>query len=257
MQSIGILGCGWLGKALAIHLVGKGYYVKGSTTNETKVADLSAHNITPFVIKFDPVPQGEGLPEFFHADILIITIPPRRKSGQTEQYRQQIEAVAAEAERGRVKAVLFISSTSVYPELNRVVTETDADPESYLVEVENILRKNSAFKTTILRFGGLIGPDRHPGKFLAGKKDVAGAENPVNIIHRDDCIAIIEKIISQNVWGEVFNACSDRHPSKREYYEKASEELGLRPPAFSTQPSSFKIVSSEKLKRILSYQFSY
>jgi nucleoside-diphosphate-sugar epimerase len=257
MQSISILGCGWLGKALAIDLASKGYRVKGSTTSEHKLADLDTHHIMPFLVRFDPYPQGECLEEFFNSDILIITIPPKRKSGQTVQYRQQVEAVLQQAARGTVKAILFISSTSVYPELNRVVTETDADPESYLVEIENILRSNSAFKTTILRFGGLVGPDRHPGKFLAGKKDLAGGNNPVNMIHRDDCIAIIDKIIGQNVWNEVFNACSDQHPSKKEYYGRASAELGLEPPEFSDHQAPFKIVSSEKLKQALSYQFAY
>jgi nucleoside-diphosphate-sugar epimerase len=257
MRSISILGCGWLGKPLAAHLIQKGYRVKGSTTSENKLNELEQLGIQPFVIRFDPAPAGEHLKEFFDAEVLIITIPPRRKAGLTEQYRQQIEAVAVEAQNAGVRFVLFISSTSVYPDLNRVVTEADADAQSYLFQIENILRSNGKFKTTVVRFGGLMGPGRPPGRFLAGKKDVAGASNPVNMIHLDDCISIIEKIIENNVWEEVFNACSAQHPTKKDFYQKASIELGLTPPEFSDESAPFKIVSAEKLKDRLSYQFKH
>jgi nucleoside-diphosphate-sugar epimerase len=55
----------------------------------------------------------------------------------------------------------FISSTSVYGDCNDNVTEeTDLKPESeggrQLVIVEKLLRMNSRFKTTVLRFGGLM-----------------------------------------------------------------------------------------------------
>jgi nucleoside-diphosphate-sugar epimerase len=65
----------------------------------------------------------------------------------------------------------FISSTSVYGDCNDNVTEeTDLKPESeggrQLVIVEAIT--NSRFKTTVLRFGGLIGEEK--SYILAGRK---------------------------------------------------------------------------------------
>jgi hypothetical protein len=42
---------------------------------------------------------------------------------------------------------------------------------------------------------------------------------PVNLIHRDDCIGIINAIIEQNVWAEVFNGCADTHPFKADIHD--------------------------------------
>jgi nucleoside-diphosphate-sugar epimerase len=258
MKSISILGCGWLGMALAKDLVKVGYRVLGSTTQQPKLDILRNAGIEPFLIHFNPQLVADNASEFFEADIIVITIPPRRKSGLTDVYLQQIESIMQKLSLHTTRKIIFISSTSVYPDTNGVVKEEDADPESYLFKAEKIISAAKEFKATILRFGGLIGPDRNPGRFLSGKKDVAGGSNPVNIIHQQDCIAIIKKIINDNIWGEVFNACSDRHPTKKEYYSEESTKLNLEPPHFlANDHSPFKIVSNEKLKRMLNYQFIY
>ena len=157
-----------------------------------------------------------------------------------------------------VKRVIFISSTSIYQDLTRIVIEEDADPSTYLYLAERFLMSNQTFKTTVLRFGGLVGGDRHPGRFLAGKQDVDGATTPVNMIHQQDCVEIIFQLVQQNAFDEVFNACADLHPTKKEFYEASSRVLNLSPPTFREQKdSSFKIVSADKLKSALRYQFIF
>jgi nucleoside-diphosphate-sugar epimerase len=255
MESISILGCGWLGKALGIALINEGHIVRGSTTRESRLPELQAEGIEPFLIQFDAEAHASSYGSFFESEILVISIPPRRKTGQAEKYHQQIADALNAAAAGRITRIIFISSTSVYPDHNRIVTESDADPDSYLVAVENLVRNHSRFKSTVIRFGGLVGPDRHPGKFLAGKKDLPGGSNPVNMIHRDDCVAIIYTIIKQQVWNEVFNACTDFHPEKKDFYTRAAAELLLEPPQFSSDEMPFKIVSSEKLKQRTGYTF--
>ncbi len=39
-QNISILGCGWLGKPLALKLNKKGCHIKGSTTSDDKLGRL-------------------------------------------------------------------------------------------------------------------------------------------------------------------------------------------------------------------------
>jgi nucleoside-diphosphate-sugar epimerase len=256
MKSISILGCGWVGMALGADLSKKGYLVKGSTTQESKFESLQSAGIAPYLIHFNPSLVSINAGDFFDSDVLVITIPPRRKSGLTDAYLQQLDSIATHVLNGTTRKIIFISSTSVYPEQNTIVTEQDADTESYLYKAESILRLRSELKTTVVRFGGLIGPGRHPGNFLTGKKELKGANNPVNIIHQQDCIEIIRTIIDHEMWGEVFNACSDRHPTKKEFYTAASIELGLNQPEFSEDDNSpFKVVSCEKLKRLLNYRF--
>jgi len=124
-----------------------------------------------------------------------------------------------------------------------------------LFTAEDLFRKQTAFKTTILRFGGLVGPGRHPGRFFAGKTDIANGQAPVNLIHLQDCIAITLAIIQQNAFGYTFNACSPHHPTRQEFYNNAASHMGLPAPQFVNKLGKWKIISSVNLPSILNYQF--
>ncbi len=138
-------------------------------------------------------------------------------------------------------------------------TELNSDTESgrQLVQAEQLLQNNPNFKTTILRFGGLIGEDRHPIKFLAGRTNIENQNAPINLIHQDDCIGIIQKIIELNSWNQVFNAVTPFHPSRKEYYTQKAIEFNLEIPEFNAENSSFgKTISSSKIETVLGYSFS-
>jgi len=93
---------------------------------------------------------------------------------------------------------------------------------------------------------------------LSGKRDLADGDAPVNLIHRDDCIEIIYRIIRNNIWGETFNACADLHPTRKEFYTEQFRLIGLTPPAFNESGKTrYKIVSNKKLKEFLKYEFKY
>jgi nucleoside-diphosphate-sugar epimerase len=114
-------------------------------------------------------------------------------------------------------------------------------------------------EVSVIRFGGLIGYDRNPARFLSGKKDLKDGSVPVNLIHRDDCIAIIVAIIKQQKWGKVYNACSDEHPSRKDFYTKACILSSLPEPIFSEQEPSnqYKIIDSSLMKNDLQFSFKY
>ena len=263
METISILGCGWLGLPLGIYLVKKGYKVKGSTTEPDKLKVIKEKGIEPYLIALTPEINGDNYDEFLNCAVLIIDFPPERRDDIIEYHQDQIKSLISAIERGTVKHAIFTSSTSVYPYVNQEVYEVPEPKPTKssgkaLMKVENLLRESHKFKTTIIRFGGLIGYDRMPGQFLAGKKGVANGDAPVNLIHRDDCIQIIYKIIRNNIWGETFNACADLHPTRKEYYTQQAELIGLTPPAFNeSKASKFKIVSNKKLKKLLNYKFKY
>ncbi|MEP5364123.1 MAG: SDR family oxidoreductase [Reichenbachiella sp.] len=259
MRSISILGCGWLGLPLGRHLAQAGYQVKGSTTHEDKLPLLEKTGIKPFLLSLNPEVEGESA-GFFDADILLINLPPRNRNGEEHFHENQLKSIL---KNNRSKQVLFISSTAVYPSNNKTVFEIDADSSCVtrggipLLKMEQLFTKNSAIDTTVIRFGGLYGPDRHPGRFLAGKKKLAGANNPVNMIHLEDCIGVIQTIIEQNHWGEIFNACAPSEETRQSFYEKAAEALDIEAPTFSDESAPFKKVSSEKLIKKTGYQFKH
>lgn len=263
MNTISILGCGWLGLPLAEHLIESGYSVNGSTRTKEGLSTLAEKGINPYLLVLDPEIKGESLDAFFESQILVINFPPERREDIASYHEIQALSLIDRIKASLIEKVVFVSSTSVYPDLNREVTEDETSMPTKpsgkaLLKFESLLNSCSEFETTVLRFAGLIGYDRNPGRFLAGKKEVANGEAPVNLIHRDDCINIIQEIIEKDIWGETLNACSDIHPKRKDYYIDAANKMGLTPPVFiDTEKYSYKIINSGKLKSLLNYRFKY
>lgn len=260
-KTISILGCGWLGLPLAEYFRKEGWQVKGSTTSISKLKLLEEKEIEPHLVLLNPDVRTDHIQKFLDSKILIIDIPPGRNENVLELFPAQIKALINEINKSPVEKVIFVSSTSVYGDSNEIVSEEselnpDRESGKALVVAEGLLRAEITFATTIIRFGGLIGPDRHPGRFLSGRKNISGGNAKVNLIHQDDCIEIIFQIINQNMWGEIFNAVSENHPTKKELYTAAANALGLEPPTFDNE-GKFKIISVAKIKEKLNYNFQY
>ncbi len=264
MPQISILGCGWLGLPLAKALRAKGFSVNGSTTSENKLSILENSGIKPFLIAVSSEGIQGNLNDFLNdSETLIIDIPSKLKGDANENFVAKIQNLALEIEKSCIKKVLFISSTSVYSDTENIpiITEEDIpnpDTESgrQLFESENLLLNNPKFSATVLRFGGLIGEDRHPIKFLAGRENIENPDGPINLIHQKDCIEVILKIIEKDSWNTVFNAVAPIHPTRKEYYTQKAENLGLDLPKFNAEKKSVgKIIDSSKVEALLNYKF--
>lgn len=247
-QEISILGCGWLGMTLAFELINKGYIVKGSATSNSNFDKLKAKLVRPFII--DIKHRENDISGFLLSDILIISI--------TSKSIDDFKNLIAKIENSKVRKVIYISSTSVYHNSNKVVTEASSVKVSPLTEIEDLFRNNDIFQSTIIRFGGLFGYNRQPGNFIKTGKKIENPEGYINFIHRDDCVRIIEKIIEENTWNKTLNACADSHPKRRDFYKKEFKKVGRPDPIFNEESlNAFKIVNSEKLKTLLDYKFKY
>jgi len=257
-MEISILGCGWLGLPLGKYLVENGHSVKGSTTSESKIVLLSEVGIEPFLLEFSPQIESEKLDNFLNSEVLIICIPPRASKYGEAFHVQQIESLLEYLPSSSVKLIIYTSSTSVYPDLNREMTEDDKVVDSHaLIKVENLLN-NLPQNITILRCGGLMGAERIPVKYFAGKTINTG-KIPVNYVHREDVIQIITMILEKGFWNETFNVVSPEHPIREEIYLKNCEELGFSTPIFEAPPGEipFKIISPQKLIQRTGYEFIY
>ena len=272
-EKISILGCGWLGLPLAKSLLLKEYEVKGSTTSESKLDVLRNAGILPFQIQLESHQIIGTIEDFLkETNVLIIDIPPGLRSEISSSneltFVNKIRTLVPFIEKSGIKNVIFVSSTSVYADgfpIVEITEETKPNPDSesgkQLAIAETLLQSNSYFKTTVIRFGGLLGDDRHPVKFLAGKTNVENPDAPVNLIQREDCIGIIEKILKQVQhdnweWNQTFNAVSPQHPKRKAYYHKKAEILNLPLPTFAeNSESKGKMISSKKVETILGYSF--
>ncbi|HEU4496944.1 MAG TPA: SDR family oxidoreductase [Flavobacterium sp.] len=264
MPQISLLGCGWLGLPLAEALLKEGCTVKASTTSPEKLEKLEASGLHPYLVTLSEIGISGSIHDFLEGTaVLIIDIPPKLRGEGKENFTAKIKNLVPEIEKAVIKKVLFVSSTSVYAEVAHfpiVTEETPPDPDSeagrQLLEAEQLLQDCKSFKTTVLRFGGLVGEDRHPIKFLAGRKNIENPLGPINLIHRKDCIGIILKIIKEDIFGETFNAVAPVHPGRQDYYTKKALAFGLPAPAFSLEKQSAgKIIDSRKLMEVLDYQF--
>jgi len=263
-MTISILGCGWIGLPLAQHLAGRDHQVKGSTTTPGKIQLLEQAGIEPYLISLDPEVACDNCEEFWQAEVLVLNVPPASRRDDVEtNHPKQVASVIEHAIEGGIQHVIFISSTSVYPDGYGIVTEEDkhapATPNGRALRTaEAMLIQQEAFDTTVLRFGGLYGYDRHPARYLAGRRNLGRGSAPVNMLHRDDAVQVITRIIEEDIRSEVFNVCSDGHPPRREFYTTAAEHLGLEPPVFKEDKNDdYKIVSNQKLKETLHYNFYY
>lgn len=272
-KKISILGCGWLGLPLAKSLLAKGYEVKGSTTSESKLEVFKNAGISPFQIQLDTHQIIGNMEDFLkETNVLVIDIPPglRRETSTSNEmtFVNKIKNLIPFIEKSGFQKVIFVSSTSVYGDdfpIVEITEETQPNPDTesgkQLVIAETLLQSNPHFKTTVIRFGGLLGEDRHPVKFLAGRTNVENPNAPVNMIQREDCIGIIEKSLDfarddNWEWNQTFNAVAPQHPTRKAYYHKKAEIFNLPLPTFAeNSESKGKIISSKKVETILGYSF--
>ena len=259
-MKISIIGCGWLGLPLAESLVSEGHQVKGSTTSPEKLNKLKAKGISPYLVELSPELSGnEG--DFFASEILLINIPPKNQDQDDRYHEKQLKSLLQAAINNEIEKIIFISSTSVYPNNNQIVTEKDASYDALsragisLLKMEEVFTE-SEIPTTVLRMGGLYGPGRNPATFFRNRQP-KGGNAPVNMVHQEDGIRVISQIISRGLWGQTFNVAAPGKMNKKAFYQKMANQSGESVPDFDMEPIPYKNVSSQKLIKTVNFQFKH
>lgn len=257
-MTIGILGCGWLGLPLGQYLVGRGHRVVGTTTTPAKVPELAAAGIEPYLLRLTPEPEGDAVP-WAGLDALVIAVPPRAGQQGDGFHPRQVEALLGGLRiADRELRIVYVSSTSVYPDANRDLTEADEVLSGHpLVRTEELIRQ-SGYPATILRCGGLMGYGRYPAKYVSGKTVTTG-KVPVNFVFRDDVVEIATWVLEAGIWGETLNVVAPEHPRREDVYRKNCAEMGVPVPTFAepTEPVPFKIIRPARLLDHFGYAFRY
>ncbi|MCG9971252.1 NAD(P)H-binding protein [Christiangramia crocea] len=264
-MKIAILGCGWLGLELGKRLREKNHQVKGSVTRMERMGELRTAGLIPYSIKlYEKGVQGDIRSFLSGVSILIVDIPPGLRKNPEIDFVKKIRNLIPYIEKSNVQKVIFTSSTSVYEDTEDfpVYTEEDKTDNSnntaiQLRNTELLFLNNENFDASILRFGGLIGNKRHPIKHLSGRKKIKNPDSPINLVHQEDCISAILKLMEKQEDNSVWNVVYPEHPSKEEYYSNIALEKGLPKPEFDHSKTSIgKKISSEKLINELDYKFT-
>ncbi len=261
-MKISIVGLGWFGFELAKHLDAN-HSVLGSKSSPESISAGMYKGVEAHYLNWDDSNSFENLNVLLDADVLVLNIPPSRKREDVVKwYGENMYVMEQGILKSPLKKVIFISSTGVFG--NREIVDEDTIPEpntpsgTALFEAELRLLNNPKFKTSVIRPGGLIGGDRQPARYLAGREGIKGKNHPVNLVHRSDLIAITEKVIESSYTRRIFHAVAPEHPAKSDFYTVAAQKLGLEFPAFHPGDiSDGKLVESEKTIEALGISMQY
>lgn len=253
-KTYGVIGCGWLGESIGQDWIKEEKTVIGSTTTKEKIEKLESIGISAHLL--DHKQEEKDLKWLNKIDVLLLNIPP---SDLKENYAKFMLHIAKNVKRDA--KIIFISSTSVYANNNTEVNENSEleitrRNSAFIINAERKLSEFAKERLTIIRMAGLVGKERNPAKYMSGR-EINGGQTPVNLIHLEDCMGIINHIIKNNIWGEVFNASSQQHPTKEEYYTFAAKQLKVTPPVFNDKAQPYKTIECEKLIKEYGYEFKY
>jgi len=261
--SVGIVGCGWLGTALALTLLDKGISVLATSSKIDNVDKLNKQGIDAQQLTLPASAEQLTQHAIFTQQCLVIAIPPQFKQGRTDYVEKIIQLVSAAQHRGIVQRIILLSSTAIYTGLSGIIDEKSSLSlmDNKVQALHNSEQAVLAFhhQASVLRLAGLVGPNRHPGKFLLARKVLNNAKDKINLIHQEDAIGLILSLLAEQSPQGIFNGVSENHASKKVYYQHAAKALSLPTPTFFEGEAlgAARVVSGEKAKQILSYSFIY
>ncbi len=257
-MNISIIGCGWLGLPLAKEFIRLGHTVYGSTMTQEKLKLMEKAGITSFL--FD-IHGRETVPANIadKTDILIITIPPKRKEKDWKKYGDGLKRLSRQFTK--TKRVFFTSSIGIYPQKSAVYSENfeflEFEKETHLFHAEQSLLTQLKDKLCVLRLGGLFGDQRHPVRYLAGRENIENPFGLVNLVHQKDVIRCIFHLLENEDINGIYNIVFPEHPWRKEYYTKLYRQHGLPAIQFVLSPTIERRIDTSKIIRSQGFEFKH
>lgn len=249
LKRVVIIGTGWLGHALKTYLVERGVEVESTSRQPKAGADI---------LKFN-VPQSVCEVTLKDAH-WVFCIPPGRQVEAQKEYTAYLESALEHATRLNAKQFIMCSTTAVYPEGSGIYNEMSpctagSSRQQRLLNNETLVKKKFQ-NYSIVRLGGLLGPNRHPGRFLAGKTLNSSGNATINMLHQVDAIKGLTYMIENDITQPIVNLVTPHHPSKQSFYSFAAELVNAEAPVFSSDEKSERLIASRVIAD-LGYQFEY
>lgn len=265
MRSVAIVGLGWLGLPLARYLKQLGWEVKGTKRTFEGVESMRLWRLDTYHLELTPEINADpdDLTQLLDVNALVINIPPSQYFFDLRQYIEGIQNLIAEALIHGVSHFIFISSTSVFPNKTgeydeKTIPEPDTEVGKALVEIEQALLQFQDVDCDIIRFGGLIGEDRHPINSLTGKKNLSAGNTPVNLVHLDDCARAIQLLLETPSGRRLYHVVAPQHPKRAEYYQNIANKVGLKAPEFIChEEDPQRIIFGDKICRELEFVYQH
>lgn len=245
-----ILGCGYIGSALAQSALQKGWKVTALTRNRETAENLEKMGIQKVVASYlnnDEWHSHLDANQDFVVNCVGASSPTNE--GYVESYIEGQKSVIKWAESGDIKTFIFTSSCSVYPQTGRKLVDETASsagvPEKggLLLAAEGISfpPPDSIQRSFILRLGGIYGPDRHllVNKVKQGIELDGNAERILNLVHRDDAVSAIFACLlaGDRHLGRIYNLTDGSPTARGQIVEWLAQKLHVSTPAFTENDS--------------------
>jgi nucleoside-diphosphate-sugar epimerase len=245
MKKLGIIGFGWLGSRIADILKEK-YEIYSTTTSAEKCLDLKKQgwNIEVAVFSDDTIDTSLHQADFIKdMDAVMITVPFSERRHSPEAMKNRAANIAKYI-GDFDKPVFMMSSTGIYPEISKIMTEDEVRSEDLISEGAF---KNYFPQINILRLGGLMGDNR-----LLKNYGIKDPENLVNHIHYEDIAKVVEVMIEKKLTHKLYNLVAPLHPTKQEIIDV---QTGNSTDKNNNTEKKGKEISPQKLIDDLDYEF--
>jgi len=246
-MKICIIGCGYVGSALACHWRDLGHTVTATTRVPERIPEL-----LPIAHRVILLENGNLAPAIEGQDAILLAVAPKRDGSYRETYLETAQRLM----HHNPPYLLYTSSTSVYGDHRGATVDEETIPSpshtnsSILLETEKTLSP-----ACIVRLGEVVGPNRWiSNKIIRMTAPLPGSgHSPVNLSALPDIVRGLDFLLTHRCQG-IFNLCHDLHIPRRQLYEQVCQRHSLTPPVWdASQKGSHagdKIVSSEKIGRI-------
>lgn len=262
-MKIGILGCGYVGQAMALFWKQVGHRVAVTTRQPARVPFLQT--LVDEVHLLEEHGLKHHLPSSFLAqqEILLICVAPDKASDYASTYFDTAKQVAEQtAQNPSLRHILYTSSTSVYGDHGGEWVDEDTPivpnhaNREILYQTERVLLGCSSqrLKICILRLGEIYGPGRNIEDRLRRMQHqpfAGSGASYTNLIHLTDILQALDFALQNQLQG-IYNLCNDFHVPRREFYESLCKMENL--PSVQWDPSLHhwhqgnKRVSNKKIK---------
>ncbi|MEO2268759.1 NADP-binding protein [Pseudoalteromonas sp. YIC-656] len=239
-----IIGAGWLGDALAQQAIQEGWEVQATHRHHSQQ-------------DYDRIFNLNEVGELTHTVSLtgaywVCAMSPGERRGPSN-YLQTLEQALILAKHLDAQGSVLCSSTGVYDNESGHFDETSelslsSERQQRLHKAEQLALEAGA---KVVRLGGLVGPDREPGRFVSGKELSSHAEDTVNMVHRGDVINALLVIFERfGNSDNIYNLVHPSHPNKGAYYRAHCQKLGTTEPSFSAVEATRRYIDGTAIEKL-------
>ncbi len=238
--SLTILGCGYIGTAVARRALQRGWQVSALTRNAEAAAGLRELGLQRVV-------EAEIDSDSWHGELdaeqdyvlNCVSSGGNGLEGYRKSYVNGQRSLVQWAGRGRLGTVVYTSATSVYPQSEGEWVDEDTPTQGcsptgeLLLESERVLAEAVAGigRWFVLRLGGIYGPQRHfmLDRIRGGDTHFSGSpEGYINLIRQEDVVSAVEASFAapEGLANRIYNVIDGSPVTREAFYGWLAEQCG-------------------------------